>query len=655
MITSRIITLVLLAILSFGLMLIPVTATTLNAGYEDGDKVAPASEWCDHFTSSTLDHGWTWIREDPSRWSLTDKPGYLQIMLQHGDLYGSWNHNENTLIRPAPAGDFELLTSVTIQPTINYQQAGLIVYQDDDHYIRLTRVWNDGARIQFLKEDGASITAHDVDCSVTTSFLIIQKKGNDYTGYWSADGKTWDEVYQYTDIHFSDVKVGLVAFVSPASDEIPAEFDFICVIPLNIESTTTMTSTPTAIPTPTSTSAPIPTISSEQGKISDSPAFSTFDENGNLYLAYYSDGTIIRITPGGEQTTYATGIDRPRFPVFDSAGNLYVGSYDGTIQKISPDGTKTVIASGIWSPQGMGTDSNDNLYVACGYDGKIYKISPSGSAVSVDSGVKNPKSLVVTKDGGIYYADTDGLVIQYITPEGNYASLANVGKPIKGMTIDGDTLYVSYEDCIAQIDAYGKLITVMQDLNQPTFFSIHNGEICVTQKDGTYVLSLRGDLPISPSLPTFSPTQAPAVTQTPVPGGTSSTGYHEATITHSGFDFSLGDTGEYPTYDGEIINWQPSGETNADYPRDSEFVWWRNTHLDDTTGLTQTKDMGKVEPSSVAIGPVEWDKTPNIPPLLVGHTIVAKCADGYVKFQVLSIDSSDWSARVRYWYSPGTP
>ena len=43
--------------------------------------------------------------------------------------------------------------------------------------------------------------------------------------------------------------------------------------------------------------------------------------------------------------------------------------------------------------------------------------------------------------------------------------------------------------------------------------------------------------------------------------------------------------------------------------------------------------------------------SPTIPALVVGHTIVAKCRDGYVKFEVLTTDVADWSVTVKYFYS----
>jgi hypothetical protein len=135
-------------------------------------------------------------------------------------------------------------------------------------------------------------------------------------------------------------------------------------------------------------------------------------------------------------------------------------------------------------------------------------------------------------------------------------------------------------------------------------------------------------------------------------GATTAASYREATLTHSGFDFSEGTTGEYPTYDGEIITWQPSAEDHPDYPRDSGHLWWRNTHLDDLSFSSQTRDMGPVDLASVRSVPAEWDKSPLVPPLLVGHTIVARCYDGYVKFQVISVDPQVEEVLVRYFHSP---
>ena len=37
-------------------------------------------------------------------------------------------------------------------PTQNYQQAGLVAYQDDDNYLQVTRIYEHGNRVTFAKE-----------------------------------------------------------------------------------------------------------------------------------------------------------------------------------------------------------------------------------------------------------------------------------------------------------------------------------------------------------------------------------------------------------------------------------------------------------------------------------------------------------------------
>jgi len=372
-----------------------------------------------------------------------------------------------------------------------------------------------------------------------------------------------------------------------------------------------------------------------ESKLSDLRGTLNTDSNCNLYVADYGNNQVEMVNPDGSATTYASGIDRPRYQKFDSAGNLYVGSFDGNIYKISPSGEKTVIASGIWSPQDMGFDGAGNLYVAGGYDGKIHRIAPDGSKTIMDSGFTYPKHLAVKTDGTVYVVGNSGTSVLRIAPDGGKANLVDLGEIISGMATDGEYLYVSHSDKISRIDDFGEVAPMATGLDQPSSLAVCDGNVFVTVKDGIVKRTIGVVQDIS--------------------NGTT-TSYPEATLTHSGFDFSEGTTGEYPTYDGEIVFWQSDlmASTHPDYPRDSGYLWWRNLHLDNVNSESQTEDMGAVDISTVRTVPAEWDKSPLIPPLLVGHTIVAKCYDGYVKFQVISVDAADESAHVRYSHSADT-
>ena len=123
---------------------------------------------------------------------------------------------------------------------------------------------------------------------------------------------------------------------------------------------------------------------------------------------------------------------------------------------------------------------------------------------------------------------------------------------------------------------------------------------------------------------------------------------------HLIFSEGISDTVTWENNDGETINWQPGSATHPDYPNWDAYIWWRNSQIDTVTYKNQTKDMGEVAISTVTQVSGEWDTIPGILPLLPGHTIVAKCYDGYVKFEVISIDSVEWEAQVKYYFSENT-
>ncbi len=169
----------------------------------------------DDFESSTIAGSWSWVRADNNNWSLTERPGSMKLKLQGGDLYQTTNSTNNILLRDTPAGDWSIITKLEINPNQNYQQAGLIVYKDDDNYIKLTRAYADGSNCyNYAKEIGGGYS--DFGCvseSATKVYMKITKSGTTYTLYNSNDsGSTWVQLKQYTGISFtSPFKVGLFA------------------------------------------------------------------------------------------------------------------------------------------------------------------------------------------------------------------------------------------------------------------------------------------------------------------------------------------------------------------------------------------------------------------------------------------------------------
>lgn len=96
------------------------------------------SSFYEGFNWSYLAPEWFWVRENQNKWSLLAKPGSLRIATQYGTLDGGTANN--ILLRPAPVVSYELSTRVQIDSVQNYQEAALMLYRDDDNYVKLSKL-----------------------------------------------------------------------------------------------------------------------------------------------------------------------------------------------------------------------------------------------------------------------------------------------------------------------------------------------------------------------------------------------------------------------------------------------------------------------------------------------------------------------------------
>lgn len=88
--------------------------------------------------SEKLDEGWSFIREDKADWRLRE--GALQLLAQPSNIWGNQNQNtENFLLRPFPGAVFAVEVTVDFTPKQHYEQAGILIYADDDNYIKFDR------------------------------------------------------------------------------------------------------------------------------------------------------------------------------------------------------------------------------------------------------------------------------------------------------------------------------------------------------------------------------------------------------------------------------------------------------------------------------------------------------------------------------------
>jgi arabinan endo-1,5-alpha-L-arabinosidase len=228
----------------------------------------PLRAYSDEFNSATLGPQWSWIRENPANWSLNPSAGTLTIVATGGDLYQTVNTAQNILVENAPPADFMAETKVQFNPTQNYEQAGLLLYQNDDTYLRLVGEFNSqGDETEWAKETlvtssytnfncgsaypantcpiygsgflevpGFSPAAKAVGGSGVWTWLRIVKRGDLVTAYTSIDGRTWLQGATYNLSGFSQtgsLKIGLMAITPVANTVKPAQFDYVRVYALH--------------------------------------------------------------------------------------------------------------------------------------------------------------------------------------------------------------------------------------------------------------------------------------------------------------------------------------------------------------------------------------------------------------------------------------
>lgn len=160
--------------------------------------------YADEFGDGTVGGlGWSWVRgPDPA---VTETGGALRWPTQPGDLVGP-DETASVLLRDAPAGAYTVETRLAIDLGVdevrNFQQAGLIAYLDDDHFLRLSHVaiWNT-RQTEFGKEmpfaDGTSWGGMAVGTPAPVTWLRLSHRidpangEHEFRAASSRDGRRW--------------------------------------------------------------------------------------------------------------------------------------------------------------------------------------------------------------------------------------------------------------------------------------------------------------------------------------------------------------------------------------------------------------------------------------------------------------------------------
>jgi arabinan endo-1,5-alpha-L-arabinosidase len=186
---------------------------------------------------------WSWVRE-PAAGTYSVDGDSFNFDTQPYDLHVDSN-NASVLLESAPNGNYVVETRLRLNlPAegccFNYVQAGLVIYADDDNYIKLVEVsiW-ETRQTEFAKEEfpvpdgypryGNTVVGPPGDWVYLRIVKQTHAGEEHYTAYTSLDGVNWVRGGTWTHELGSDASIGLV---SMGGSGFVAEFDYVRVYKL---------------------------------------------------------------------------------------------------------------------------------------------------------------------------------------------------------------------------------------------------------------------------------------------------------------------------------------------------------------------------------------------------------------------------------------
>jgi arabinan endo-1,5-alpha-L-arabinosidase len=186
---------------------------------------------------------WVWVRE-PAAGAYSVSSETFDFQTQAADLYVDSN-NASVLLESAPRGSYLVETRVRLDLPpegccFNYVQAGLVIYADDDNFIKLAPVsiW-ETRQTEYAKELApvpAGYPRYGNTVAATPgawTYLRIVKRNHAgrefYTAYTSLDGANWERGGTWTHQLGQHARIGLV---SMGGSGFTANFDYLHVYSL---------------------------------------------------------------------------------------------------------------------------------------------------------------------------------------------------------------------------------------------------------------------------------------------------------------------------------------------------------------------------------------------------------------------------------------
>lgn len=226
-----------------------------------------------------------------------------------------------------------------------------------------------------------------------------------------------------------------------------------------------------------------------------------FDTDGNLYCADYSGDAIVKRTPNGDLSIFASGFNTPNGLAFDSAGNLFMCDNIGNaIYKMDNAGT-IINTFQVTSPSGMiKLESSDTLlFTTYGTQSELKKLAPDGTILDYHAGapLSGPVGLAYAQNElyvanfsnrEIYRVEDDTLIfIAQLPGSGSLGFIESIGNSLMATAFNGHEIYtVNLADNSINLYA-GGILGYTDGTTDVALFTTPNGIVVNPTNDTIYI------------------------------------------------------------------------------------------------------------------------------------------------------------------------
>lgn len=202
-----------------------------------------------------------------------------------------------------------------------------------------------------------------------------------------------------------------------------------------------------------------------------SPVGMAYDTGGNLYVANWSAGTVMRFTPRGERTVFASGLSGPSGLAVSAQGYVYVASYhEDLVWRFTPNGDKTVFIRGLATPAGLSFDARERLLIANRRTHQILAVSSDGQVEVAAEGLQTPVGAVELTNGDLLVSNIAGGIALVSGGKTARTIHTELGSPGPGIVAaDEDAAYVvDYGGTtVSRVDRQGVRTVIADGLSSP--------------------------------------------------------------------------------------------------------------------------------------------------------------------------------------------